>query len=205
MVYGHLFADRTEDELASLKRLGERWKVSLGYLVVMISAASSPEMFPLADRLLSNTKKKESGYTSNTPFGAQGTLVCTTELICTRTALKLICFAVWDLKNEAPDLFLHLSESDLVIFKGDLNHRKLTYDCHAPVATPFDVAIGPLASEAGAPPVASLRTIKSDVVVGITEADAARLDKEEPGWKISGKYAVVLLSKGQPGQPVQFS
>lgn len=24
----------------------------------------------------------------------------------------------WDLKNEAPDLFLHLAESDLVIFKG---------------------------------------------------------------------------------------
>ena len=69
----------------------------------------------------------------------------------------------------------------------------------------FDVAIGPLASEAGAPPVASLRTIKSDVVVGIADADATRLDNEEPGWKISGKYAVVLLSKGQPDQPVQFN
>ena len=119
--------------------------------------------------------------------------------------LRLICFAVWDLKNEAPDLFLHLSESDLVVFKGDLNHRKLTYDCHAPPATPFQVAIGPLASEAGAPPVASLRTIKSDVVVGISDEDATRLDKDEPGWKISGKYAVVLLSEGQPGQAVQFT
>lgn len=112
---------------------------------------------------------------------------------------------VWDLKNEAPDLFLHLSDSDLVLFKGDLNHRKLTYDCHAPPNTPFEVAIGPLASEAGSPPVASLRTIKSDVVVGITDEDAARLDKDEPGWKISGKYAVVLLSQGQPGQPVQLT
>lgn len=92
---------------------------------------------------------------------------------------------VWDLKNEAPDLFLHLSESDLVLFKGDLNHRKLTYDCHAPPSTPFEIAIGPLAEEPGAPPVASLRTIKSDVVVGLKAEDAERLDREEPGWKIS--------------------
>ena len=92
----------------------------------------------------------------------------------------------------------------MVIFKGDLNHRKLTYDCHAPPDTPFDMAIGPMASEAGAPPILSLRTIKSDVVVGIPADVAARLDKEEPGWKISGKYAVVLLSDGRPGEPVEF-
>jgi len=66
------------------------------------------------------------------------------------------------------------------------------------------VAIGPLAEEAGAPPVASLRTIKSDVVVGIDGATAERLDKEEPGWKISGKYAVVLFSSGRPGTEPQF-
>jgi hypothetical protein len=77
-----------------------------------------------------------------------------------------------------------LAGSDLVLFKGDLNHRKLTYDCHAPPTTPFEVAIGPLASEAGTPPVCSLRTIKSDVVVGIKGEDAQRLDQEEEGWKI---------------------
>ncbi|KAJ3517874.1 hypothetical protein NLJ89_g225 [Agrocybe chaxingu] len=81
-------------------------------------------------------------------------------------------YTFWDLHSEAPDLFLHLSRSDLVIFKGDLNHRKLTYDCAAPASTPFDIAIGPMASSAGAPVIASLRTIKSDVVVGLgTEGD----------------------------------
>lgn len=100
-------------------------------------------------------------------------------------------YTFWDLHSEAPDLFLHLSRSDLVFFKGDLNHRKLTYDCAAPASTPFDVAIGPMASSAGAPKIVSLRTIKSDVVVGLgDEGDeiAEKLDKTEPGWKISGKY-----------------
>ncbi|KAF7307217.1 DUF89 domain-containing protein [Mycena indigotica] len=117
-------------------------------------------------------------------------------------------YTFWDLHSEAPDLFLHLSRSDLVFFKGDLNHRKLTYDCAAPASTPFDIAIGPMASSAGAPKVVSLRTIKSDVVVGLgSEGDetAERLDKEEPGWKISGKYAVVLLSEGRPGEKVRFA
>jgi len=117
-------------------------------------------------------------------------------------------YTFWDLHSEAPDLFLHLSRSDLVFFKGDLNHRKLTYDCAAPASTPFEIAIGPMANSAGAPKVASLRTIKSDVVVGLgDEGDeiAEKLDKAEPGWKISGKYAVVLLSEGRPGEKVRFA
>jgi len=103
-------------------------------------------------------------------------------------------YTFWELHSEAPDLFLHLSRSDLVYFKGDLNHRKLTYDCAAPASTPFDIAIGPMASAAGAPKVCSLRTIKSDVVVGLeSDETAERLDKEEPGWKISGKYVSSLI------------
>ncbi|PIL31472.1 hypothetical protein GSI_06174 [Ganoderma sinense ZZ0214-1] len=117
-------------------------------------------------------------------------------------------YTFWELHNEAPDLFLHLSRSDLVFFKGDLNHRKLTYDCAAPPSTDFEIAIGPMASAAGAPKVCSLRTIKSDVVVGLgPEGDerAEQLDQDEPGWKISGKYAVVLLSEGRPGEKVIFT
>jgi hypothetical protein len=84
-----------------------------------------------------------------------------------------------------------------VYFKGDLNHRKLTYDCAAPASIPFDISIGPMASAAGAPKICSLRTIKSDVVVGLGDngdAIAERLDKEEPGWKISGKYVRIVIS-----------
>jgi hypothetical protein len=53
------------------------------------------------------------------------------------------------------------------------------------------MAIGPLATDAGTPPVLSLRTIKSDVVVGISADKAKQLDEEEPGWKI--RYVSFLL------------
>lgn len=48
-----------------------------------------------------------------------------------------------------------------------------------------------MANSAGAPVVVSLRTIKSDVVVGLGpngDKIAEELDQKEPGWKISGKY-----------------
>ncbi|KAJ9104410.1 hypothetical protein QFC20_004546 [Naganishia adeliensis] len=114
-------------------------------------------------------------------------------------------YTFWDLHSEAPDVFLDLHRSDLVIFKGDLNHRKLTYDCHVPYATSFAEAIGPMASQPGAPRVASLRTIKSDVVCGLPAGVGEKLDEDEAGWKISGKYAVILMSEGRPDEKVVFS
>ena len=74
---------------------------------------------------------------------------------------------------------------------------RLTYDCQAPPSTPFDVAIGPMSTEEGAPNVVSIRTVKSDVVVGVPEDVAKRLDTEEEGWRISGKYAVISLSEAK--------
>lgn len=52
-----------------------------------------------------------------------------------------------------------------------------------------------MANSAGAPKVASLRTIKSDVVVGLGDDGdevAEKLDESEKGWKISGKYVSVF-------------
>ncbi|KAJ1028946.1 hypothetical protein NDA18_002965 [Ustilago nuda] len=120
-----------------------------------------------------STSVKDSGSTNNTPSGAQVTP-------SGPSPKKLL-------------IFLHLADSNLVMFKGDLNHRKLTYDCQAPSDTPFDMALGPLASEDGAPPVASLRTIKSDVVVGVPGDVSSKLDNEEPGWRISGKCCCTVV------------
>lgn len=90
-----------------------------------------------------------------------------------------------------PELFGKLAAADLVIYKGDLNYRKLTYDGLWPRTTPFKQAIGPFArKQAGgkATRIFALRTCKADVGVGLRQG----LEKTLPDdWTRTGKYALV--------------
>lgn len=102
----------------------------------------------------------------------------------------------------APQLVKELSGAALVIFKGDLNYRKLVRDATWPYSTPFKDALGILAKTGGgkgdAPDmkILVLRTNKSDVCVGVGEETVRRLEREAPraDWVRNGKYAVVNLS-----------
>lgn len=89
----------------------------------------------------------------------------------------------------APELLRELREkSALVIFKGDLNYRKLTSDLQWPATTPFETSIGALAGQI---PLLALRTCKADVVVGLAEGVEEKVVKEDPKWRVNGRYAVV--------------
>lgn len=60
----------------------------------------------------------------------------------------------WNLPTSAPDLYEELRASELVIFKGDLNYRKLTRDvCSLSSLLPF---FSPLRSHSPIPPIPSL-------------------------------------------------
>ena len=87
-------------------------------------------------------------------------------------------------------LFSELSRADLVVFKGDLNYRKLTYDGVWPYDTAFSEALGPLARrhDGKGLRILALRTCKADVCVGLQSSQDKNL---EHGWTTSGKYAVV--------------
>ncbi|KAF2012632.1 DUF89-domain-containing protein [Aaosphaeria arxii CBS 175.79] len=110
----------------------------------------------------------------------------------------------WRLPGTAPSLHEDLKESELVIFKGDLNYRKLTGDAAWPATTPFTEAIGPLGPGSGVR-VLALRTCKADVVVGLKEGEDERIRAMEGGggdsgarkWAWSGKWAVVEFSDGK--------
>ncbi|KIX97956.1 uncharacterized protein Z520_06034 [Fonsecaea multimorphosa CBS 102226] len=110
----------------------------------------------------------------------------------------------WRMPHVAPALVEDLKESELVIFKGDLNYRKLTGDAAWPATTPFTEAIGPLGPSSGIR-VLALRTCKADVVVGLPEGKDEEIRATQGGggdsgarmWAWSGKWAVVQFSDGK--------
>ncbi|KAG4416909.1 hypothetical protein IFR04_009987 [Cadophora malorum] len=110
----------------------------------------------------------------------------------------------WRLPTSASRLHEDLKESELVIFKGDLNYRKLTGDGMWDPTTPFTQALGPLGPGSGVN-VLALRTCKADVVVGLKPGQDEELRAMEGGggesgarkWAWSGKWAVVSFSAGR--------
>ena len=128
----------------------------------------------------------------------------------------------WRMPHTAPSVFADLKESELVIFKGDLNYRKLTGDVEWDPTEDFSKTLGPLglggaAAKGGKSSglrVLALRTCKADVVVGLEAGVDERLRGMEGGgggieeggsgsrkgprkWAWSGKWAVVQFSDGK--------
>ena len=109
----------------------------------------------------------------------------------------------WDLPR-AEKLYEDLQQSELVIFKGDLNYRKLTVDAMWEPTAAFETAIGPLGKGSGIRTLA-LRTCKADTVVGLREGEDDRLKAMEGGgeetgarkWAWSGKWALVQFCDGK--------
>ncbi|MFC1411284.1 damage-control phosphatase ARMT1 family protein [Streptacidiphilus sp. N1-12] len=93
--------------------------------------------------------------------------------------------APFPFRDMPDDLRAELASATLTLTKGDLNYRRLVEDRHWPATTPFAAVTAAFPG-----PVAALRTVKSDVVVGLDPATAAALESH-PGWRTSGTRAVL--------------
>lgn len=94
------------------------------------------------------------------------------------------------MQSVAPDLYGTLQKSSLIIFKGDLNYRKLTGDRKWHILTPFRVAL----REFSPAPLVALRTAKADTIVGIEDVNIfAKINNNElpRDWMISGDYGFI--------------
>ena len=81
-----------------------------------------------------------------------------------------------------PDLF---GPADVLVFKGDLNYRRLVGDYHWPTSTPFASTLPALNSA-----IVALRTLKSDVLVGVDDAAIRDLKGD---WRTNGRYGSVQV------------
>lgn len=91
--------------------------------------------------------------------------------------------------NVAPQLYKNLSQSDLVIFKGDLNYRKLVGDLKWDFLTKFKDSLRQFQPQTA---FCSMRTIKADVVVGLNKSTVEKINTSfEDNWMERGEYAVI--------------
>nr|WP_328955607.1 damage-control phosphatase ARMT1 family protein [Kitasatospora purpeofusca] len=87
------------------------------------------------------------------------------------------------------DLRTEFTGAAMTILKGDLNYRRLVGDRLHPPTTPFTETTGHFPT-----PVAALRTLKSDVIVGFDSETVARLDSSETAWRTNGHHAVIQVA-----------
>ncbi|HEY7595550.1 MAG TPA: damage-control phosphatase ARMT1 family protein [Actinophytocola sp.] len=99
--------------------------------------------------------------------------------------------APWSYDRMPADLAAEFAAASLTIMKGDLNYRRLVGDRSWPATTSFDEVTRYFPG-----PVAALRTLKSDVVVGVEAGTLARLDATGEPWRTDGTHALVQLRAG---------
>ena len=91
------------------------------------------------------------------------------------------------MQSEAPGLYKELGKSNLILFKGDLNYRKLARDRKWNPTTPFDTALDQFQPA----PLVALRTLKCDLVVGLKPGQAEEAQRKSEKWMLTGDFGVV--------------
>ncbi|XP_077516471.1 damage-control phosphatase ARMT1-like [Amblyomma americanum] len=107
-----------------------------------------------------------------------------------------------EMATRRPDLYKLLQSSDLVLFKGDLNYRKLVGDLDWDPTVSFKHALR------GFEPtfLCALRTLKADTVAGIEPVIANEVAQRSPDWMVTGQYAVIQCAGATAErQPTYFS
>ena len=87
------------------------------------------------------------------------------------------------------DLVGVLGRMTLVFIKGDANYRRLLLDRRWPVDTAFRNVVS--RTGLAASNIVSLRTCKSDPIVGLARDAADALDLVDAQWRVNGVRGVI--------------
>ncbi|MBI4673982.1 MAG: protein-glutamate O-methyltransferase family protein [Chloroflexi bacterium] len=83
------------------------------------------------------------------------------------------------------DLWNTMRSCDFVILKGDVNYRRVVGDAHWKHTIAFEYPTRYFPA-----PFVALRTLKSDVIVGLTAAQVDALNHADREWRVNGKRGV---------------
>jgi hypothetical protein len=94
--------------------------------------------------------------------------------------------APWSYHRMPASLRHAFEHASIVVMKGDLNYRRLVGDRHWSPSTPFEEVTGYFPA-----PVVALRTLKSDVVVGLEPDLLERLGVTVESWRTNGRFGLI--------------
>lgn len=83
-------------------------------------------------------------------------------------------------------LYEEISHFDLVISKGDVSYRRLLSDRHWSYTTPITRILHYFPAS-----LLILRTLKGEIVAGLMEGQAEKIEREDPDWLINGKRGII--------------
>jgi uncharacterized protein with ATP-grasp and redox domains len=83
-----------------------------------------------------------------------------------------------------------LSQSNLVVVKGDANYRRLVLDTAWEASESFQHVVSYFPA-----PVLALRTVKCELVLGVKQEMIDNAAKKEPLWMTTGNWGVIQFAK----------
>ncbi|KAH8405767.1 hypothetical protein KR215_008391 [Drosophila sulfurigaster] len=96
------------------------------------------------------------------------------------------------MRSLEPELYTNLQRSKLIIFKGDLNYRKLLSDVCWESSQDIKTCLGGFIPSN----LCALRIIKSEVICGLRAGVCDDLLKQEPQWMSSCSYGLIQYVDG---------
>ena len=94
------------------------------------------------------------------------------------------------IEKEDPNLYRKLTRSKLLIFKGDLNYRKLGTDLNWPKTISFRNFLQGF----NPAPLVTLRTVKSEIICSLPEGKEQELEAMNKEWMEMGEYGVIQFN-----------
>lgn len=104
---------------------------------------------------------------------------------------------MFSMKTVDPKLYKLVQHSKLIIFKGDVNYRKLLSDVSWQSTQDMKTCSGAVVPNS----FCTIRTAKSEIICGLPEGTYERLQSIDSDWMVSGSYGTIqfVLGTGEYG------
>lgn len=148
----------------------------------------------VSDALMADVEMTIAAMKSPQNFDRFRTLAARLESYRAHSQLQLRPDIFWNSSHFfweiPPALNEELGRAALVIIKGDANYRRLLGDSRWPATIPLAQAVPYFVA-----PFVTLRTLKSDPIVGLPPGLTERLDQIDAEWRVNGQRGVIQFVK----------